>query len=158
MKKFSFLLALLFVSVFSMAQPPKVAADKGTSFGEKTTAANAITVQQLNNLMFGKPAVRQLKVKVQGTVTEVCQKEGCWIKILSSDGQMMVKMKDHNFAVPVVLNGKTVVIDGVAEIKETTVEELRHFAEDAGKSKAEIDAIKAPKKEVILQARGILVV
>jgi hypothetical protein len=141
-----------------MAQPPKVAADKGASFGEKTTAANAITVQQLHNLMFGKPAVRQLKVKVQGTVTEVCQKEGCWIKILSSDGQMMVKMKDHNFAVPVVLNGKTVVIDGVAEIKETSVEELRHFAEDAGKPKAEIDAIKAPKKEVIFQARGILVV
>jgi cyanophycinase-like exopeptidase len=70
---------------------------------------------------------------------------------------MMVKMKDHKFLVPVSLNGKEVVIAGVAEQKVTTVEQLRHYAEDAGKSKAEIEAIKAPKKEIVVQAKGLLV-
>jgi hypothetical protein len=33
----------------------------------------------------------------------------------------------------------------------------KHYAEDAGKSKEEIEAIKEPKKEIVLQAKGILV-
>ena len=34
---------------------------------------------------------------------------------------------------------------------------LKHYAEDAGKSKEEIATIKEPKKEIVLQAKGILV-
>ncbi len=70
---------------------------------------------------------------------------------------MLIKMKDHAFLVPLVLNGKNVVVQGTATLKETSVEMLRHYAEDAGKSKAEIEAIKEPKKEITMQARGILV-
>jgi hypothetical protein len=66
-------------------------------------------------------------------------------------------MKDHSFTVPLALNGKTIVADGIAEIKVTTVEMQKHYAEDAGKSKEEIDAIKEPKKEIVMQAKGILV-
>jgi len=42
-------------------------------------------------------------------------------------------------------------------MKETSVEMLRHYAEDAGKSKEEIAAIKTPKTEIVMQAKGILV-
>lgn len=55
------------------------------------------------------------------------------------------------------LNGKTVVVQGTATRKETSVEMLRHYAEDAGKSKTEIEAIKEPKVEITMQATGILV-
>lgn len=41
--------------------------------------------------------------------------------------------------------------------KLTTVDQLKHYAEDAGKPQAEIDAIIEPKKEVILDATGVLV-
>ena len=50
-----------------------------------------------------------------------------------------------------------VVIDGIAEEKITTVTELKHNAEDAKKSKEEIDAITEPKKEIIVSAKGVLV-
>ncbi|MGI8635710.1 MAG: DUF4920 domain-containing protein [Segetibacter sp.] len=46
---------------------------------------------------------------------------------------------------------------GSAEEKITSVEQLKHYAEDAGKSKAEIAAIKEPKKEIIVDAKGLLV-
>ena len=55
------------------------------------------------------------------------------------------------------MNGKTIVADGVATFKETSVAMLQHYAEDAGKSKEEIEAIKEPKREITLQAKGILV-
>jgi len=75
----------------------------------------------------------------------------------TADGTMLIKMKDHAFLVPLSMNGKTIVADGTVTLKETSVEMLKHYAEDAGKSKAEIDAIKEPKKEITMQAKGILV-
>jgi hypothetical protein len=155
MKKILLAVFILFTTVISNAQPPKVPANKGDHFGQKTTADNAVTVEQLYASLQGKTA--EMPVKLKGVVTEVCQMEGCWIKIKSPEGSMMVKMKDHTFTVPVILNGKTIVIDGTAEEKLTSVEQLKHFAEDAGKSKQEIAKITQPKKEVIVQAKGILV-
>jgi hypothetical protein len=67
-------------------------------------------------------------------------------------------MKDYGFFVPLAAKGKTVVIDGQAAIKTVSVKELRHFAEDAKKSQAEIDAITQPKTEVNILAKGIVVV
>lgn len=110
-------------------------------------------VQLLESKGDGKP----LEGKIIGIVKEVCQKEGCWIKVESPNGNLMVKMKDHKFAVPVVLNGKKVVIDGVGTLTTTSVKQLKHYAEDAGKSKEEIAKITEPKREIVIQAFGILV-
>jgi hypothetical protein len=70
----------------------------------------------------------------------------------------MVKMKDYGFFVPLAAKGKTVVIEGQVSMKTTSVKELRHYAEDAKKSQAEIDAITQPKKEVNILAKGIVVI
>lgn len=156
MKRIILFCAIILTAMVTNAQPPKVPADAGASFGEKTTVENAITVDQLYTSMKAAEK-KEMAVKLKGVVTEVCQMEGCWIKVKSSNGDMMVKMKDHKFTVPVILNGKTIVIDGIAEEKLTSVEQLRHFAEDAGKSKAEIAKITEAKKEILVQARGILV-
>ena len=75
----------------------------------------------------------------------------------TKEGSFLVKMKDHSFLVPVAMEGKIVVAEGVATFKETSVEQLRHFAEDAGKSKEEIALITEPKKEIVFQATGIKV-
>jgi hypothetical protein len=157
MKKIVCSLTLVMAALFSQAQPPKVPAEPGTVFGEKTVNENTITVSDLVSQMKAseKPAPRE--VNLVGKVTEVCQKEGCWIRVASPDGNMMVKMKDHKFLVPVILHGKSIVIKGTAEMKVTPVEELQHLAEDAGKTKEEIAKITTPKKEITVQAKGILV-
>jgi hypothetical protein len=67
-------------------------------------------------------------------------------------------MKDYGFFVPLAAKGKTVVIDGQAAIKIVSVKELRHFAEDAKKSQAEIEAITEPKRKVNILAKGIVVI
>jgi hypothetical protein len=50
------------------------------------------------------------------------------------------------------------VLDGVAKVTTTSVEELKHYAEDGGKSKEEIEKITEPKKEIEFTAKGVLVV
>jgi hypothetical protein len=158
MKKLLAFLSATFTCVFLMAQPPKVPTVKGSSFGEKITAEHAITVDQLQSILVNKDeGARKMDVKIKGVVTDVCTMEGCWIKLQSPDGKIMVRMQDHKFTVPVALNGKTVVIGGLAEEQITSVEQLQHYAEDAGKSKEEIAAIKVPKKEIVVDAKGVLV-
>ena len=67
-------------------------------------------------------------------------------------------MKDYKFFVPTSLEGKNIEIDGKVELATTSVDELKHFAEDAKKSQAEIDAITEPKKEIKIMASGIKIV
>lgn len=148
----------LFLAVNTLsAQPPQVPADAGATFGKVTTAENAVSMEQYVQLLESKGDGKPLEGKIIGIVKEVCQKEGCWIKVESPNGNLMVKMKDHKFAVPVVLNGKKVVIDGVGTLTTTSVKQLKHYAEDAGKSKEEIAKITEPKREIVIQAFGILV-
>jgi len=154
MKKLVLLIPVL-VLVFSViAQPPKGLASKGMTFGVRTTVDSAVSINDLSTLLQEKSSV---DVKVMGKVVEVCKAEGCWIKMETANGPMMIKMKDHSFLVPLDLNGKNIVVQGTATFKETTVEMLKHYAEDAGKSKEEIAAIKEGRKETSIQATGILV-
>lgn len=154
MKKIFVLIPALFLGLIMLAQPPKGPADAGMTFGEKTTADGAIAAAELAAKLSGDAPA---DVKVTGKVSEVCKMEGCWLRMETGNGTMLIKMKDHAFLVPLSMNGKTIVADGVATLKETSVKMLKHYAEDAGKSKAEIDAIKEPKKEITLEAKGILV-
>ena len=147
------LTSVLFCGIL-MAQPPKGPADKGMIFGNKVEAKDAITVAELPAAL---EKSEKAEVKVQGKVVEVCKAEGCWLRMETPTGTMLIKMKDHAFLVPLSMNGKTIVAEGTASMKTTSVEMLRHYAEDAGKSKEEIAAITEPKKEVVLQATGIVV-
>jgi len=148
--------AALLIATLGLAQPPDVPATPGTTYGDEVKATGAIPVAELPQLLKND---QPQAVKVQGTVTDVCPKMGCWLALEMPDkSTVFVKMKDYGFFVPTALKGKTVVMDAEAKILKTSVEELRHYAEDAKKSQQEIDAIKAPREEIRLTASGITVV
>ncbi len=154
MKKLWLLIPALFAGFFLLAQPPTGDANTGMTFGEKITANGAISTSELVKAL---QSTKLMDVKVSGKVKEVCKAEGCWLRMETADGSMLIKMKDHAFLVPLSMNGKLIVADGTVTLIETSVEMLKHYAEDAGKSKADIDAIREPKKEITMQAKGILV-
>ncbi len=124
------------------------------TFGTKTNAVGAVNVDDLSKKVTDE---QETDVKGKGKVVEVCAQMGCWLKMETARGKMMVKMKDHAFFVPVDLNGKEIVVDGTAKMTVTPISELKHYAEDAGKSKEEIAAIKETKKEIVINAKGLLV-
>ncbi len=157
MKKLFLTVLLMNAGLFAMAQPPAGDAKPGDFYGEKVSADGAMPLNDvIAKLNSGAESVDG---KIKAKIVEVCPKKGCWLKLELNDGQTaMVKMKDYGFFLPVSAVGKTVVIDGEAKIKITSVSELKHYAEDAKKSKEEIDAIKDPLKEVKVVAKGIVVV
>ena len=129
----------------------------GKAFGEKITAKDAVTYDAMLSKLGN--ATKLDNVKVTGTVEAVCKAKGCWMNISSDKGapSMFVKFKDYAFFMPKDIAGKKVVMLGNAFKETTTVEELRHFAEDEGKSKEEIAKITKPKEDIKFMATGVLV-
>lgn len=137
----------------------QVAADgkvTAMSFGEEITQSDAISYDEMVSKMAGSDS---LVTKVIGTVEGVCQAKGCWMNIVSENPDqpdMFVKFKDYGFFMPKDIAGKKVIMEGYAFKEVTPVEELRHYAEDEGKSKEEIAAITTPKEELKFLASGVL--
>ena len=129
---------------------PGVTYGKYSEEGVKPISVNELDKKMSDNKFDGK---------IQGKVVEVCQAMGCWAKLKKEDGStVMIKVKDHEFAMPLDIVGRTVIVEGKAELKETSVAMLKHYAEDAGKSKEEVEKIKEPKKELIMMIKGVKVV
>lgn len=146
---------LLFTSLFVALSTGVFAQGEVSYHGKKITETGAIAATQLPTKMADKA---QMPAKVEGTVESVCKVKGCWMKVKTGDGQTMrVTFKDYGFFVPKDIVGKTVVVEGTAETTTTPVADLRHFAQDAGKSKEEIEKITEPEKALTFVADGVIV-
>jgi hypothetical protein len=127
----------------------------GKHFGEKITTAGAVDYAELPLKMDG---VDSLAIKLVGTVKEVCQVKGCWMTFTATGmPDMRVTFKDYAFFMPLDLAGKRVVVDGYAYVNLTPVDELRHYAEDAGKTPEEVAAITEPLLEIAYEAKGVVI-
>lgn len=125
-------------------------------FGDQISEKKTISYEKLLKKMKKSDS---LQVKVVGTVESVCQMKGCWMTIVSEDEgkpAMMVQFKDYGFFVPKDISGQKVIMKGYAYKEVTPVDELRHYAEDAGKSKEEIAGITEPKEEFKFMASGVI--
>ena len=145
-----------FIIGTATAQPPAGNANPGDTYGEKVQTANAIDIADIPAKLKEKPA---FITKVKAKVLDVCANKGCWLKLVVNDSTTaFVKMKDYAFFLPTAVKGKTVVLDGEVQMITTSVGELQHYAKDAKKSQAEINAITQSKKEIRFTATGITVV
>lgn len=157
MKQIQFLFLLLTGFSFLAACKTTTTADSN-SFGagvskQDNPVAFADVVAQLDTQ-------DSVNVVLKAKVAEVCQAKGCWMNLVDNQGktdqQLFVKFKDYAFFMPLDLVGKEVLIEGVAYTEETSVDELRHYAEDAKKSAEEIAAITEPVKEKKFMATGVV--
>ncbi len=124
--------------------------------GEKVNEASAISMAALSDLMGEKELAENVVVK--GKVASVCKKKGCWMTIEKDNGETMrVTFKDYALFMPFDIPGKEVVVRGKAEKNITPADELKHYAEDAGKSKEEIAAITEGKADITFEADGVLI-
>jgi len=100
--------------------------------------------------------------QVLGQVNEVCQASGCWMNVVNpdkpTDEALFVKFEGYSFFVPKEIAGKQVQIAGKAYREETSVEELKHYAEDEGQSEEEIAKITEPLVELKFMATGVKVI
>ena len=140
-------------------QSESAAADtvaQGRAIGQPVDVQRAVALEEVAQQM--AVAQEERHVTLVAEVAEVCQMKGCWMKLRRENGQdVMVKFKDYALFMPQDIVGKEVVLRGVARYETMSVDELRHYAEDAGKSQAEIEAITQPSEALSFEADGVLI-
>lgn len=150
MKIFSLMMVLALLGTLAVSD---VAAQQ--YYGQKITAEKAIKPAALLKTMENKDSV---DVKLEAKIAVVCQKKGCWMDLDLENGQTMkVRFKDYEFFVPKDAAGKTAIIEGRAKREVTDVKTLRHYAEDAGKSEADVAAITEPETSYTFEAVGVII-
>ena len=123
------------------------------NFGEELSNNKAVKATTLAKSMEGKET---MEVKLKGEINEVCQMKGCWMTVdAGKETEIRVTFKDYGFFVPKDAAGKTVVFEGEAKYETVDVETLKHYAEDAGKSQEEIDAITESQTKLTFVASGV---
>lgn len=127
------------------------------SFGAKITKDAALNSDEMLAKYYDLKVGDTINMKFSSTIKEVCSKKGCWMKLLLDDKtETMVRFKDYGFFMPLDANDREVIVEGKAFVQKTSVKELQHYAEDAGKTKEEIAKITSPKTEFSFEANGVL--
>lgn len=95
---------------------------------------------------------------VSGEILDVCPKKGCWMNVKVNTDTVFVKFKDYGFFVPKTgIQGKKVLMTGEIFKDTISVERLKHYAEDAKKSRTEIDLITEPEYKINMIATGVAI-
>jgi hypothetical protein len=127
------------------------------SFGMQINEDGAITMDSLVAL-YNAGMLPMEGLKVTGAISECCQKKGCWMSIRRPDGQTMrVSFKDYGFFVPKNAGGYKAIMQGKAYVDTTSVEDLRHFAQDAEVSEDSLAKITEPLLELSFEAEGVII-
>jgi hypothetical protein len=168
MKKFKFLVVVAFVLIgvnVNAQQTTKKSKKQTTlysndyaSFGDKFELNKVLTKEQMFKKYKSLKKGDSISVKFKTSIDEVCKKKGCWMKLnLGNEEAAFVKFKDYGFFVPLNADGSEVIVNGVAFVDVVSVNELKHYAKDAGKSQAEINAITKPEITYSFTATGVYI-
>ncbi len=150
--------ALIITALFLTAscKNSEAPAEDQIHFGEKIDETGAQTISEV---LASLGETESVQVKMVGQVESVCQTKGCWMNLQddpnAESASFFVKFEDYGFFVPKDLSGSRVVVEGSAYKEATSVEELRHYAEDEGASEEEIAAITEPIEEYKFMATGV---
>lgn len=96
-------------------------------------------------------------VQVKGRITEVCQKEGCWMMLVDdrSGKSIRIKVKDGEIVFPKDASGRQAIAEGVFTKIERTLEQTiaaaKHLAEEQGRT---FDPSSITSGSVVYQIQG----
>lgn len=127
--------------------------DYGATFKNNDVKTSDAMATVYKNLKAGD----SVQVVFKGEMKEVCVNMGCWAQIPVGEEQVRVKFKDYGFFIPRNGAGKQAIFSGKAFKEVTTVADLKHYAEDGGKTPAEIAAITEDQVTLSFLADGVKV-
>lgn len=136
---------------------PALAAEPQT-FGK----VSALTSVKLSELISRPDAYVGKTVKVEGLITDVCSKRGCWLR-LAGDKEFQTitfKVQDGVMTFPMSVKGKRAEAEGVftrVELsKEDALERAKHEAEEKGQP-FDPKSVTGPQVTYLLKGVGAIV-
>lgn len=113
---------LIMIVTFALAVPSLGLAAGRTTYGDGITLDEAIAIETL----LTKPAdFVGKKVRVEGTITDVCKMRGCWMQLSDSKGKSIrVKVEDGVMVFPYTSKGHQAAAEGVFHAIKLTPEQI----------------------------------
>jgi len=100
-------------------------------------------------------------VRICGQVESVCAAKGCWMKLAYPGAKDTLFIKFScpvdGRLIPMEAVGHQAIVEGTFTVGEISEGDARHYAEDAGKSLAEIAKIVGPQKQLRMSAPAAMV-
>ena len=150
MKTLTKIFIIFFFSIFSFSQND----NNYERYGELFETSEIINYELERDNFLNSSS----KVKIEGEILSACPMKGCWMKISVEKDTVLVRFKDYGFFVPKNgIEGKSTIINGSLSVDTLSVAQLKHYAEDAGKSKEEIALITKPEVTISFLADGVLI-
>jgi hypothetical protein len=146
MLRFSLVAFVVLAQTSAGAEPPQ----EDDAFGAALTLEVATPLPQVI-----AQAERYAKqpVLVRGTLTDVCQRKGCWTVIRDQGAHVRVRFKDYGFFLPKDSMGRGALVEGVVTIETLSEKEARHYEEES--RQGDPDSVKGPRREVGFLASGV---
>ncbi|MEW7281064.1 DUF4920 domain-containing protein [Aquimarina sp. 2201CG1-2-11] len=135
-----------------------ISKDEYVSYGDEITLGNINYSSVMRDIYKDMNAGDTIDVVFRSVVNSVCKAKGCWMKVnIGDEDEVMIKFKDYGFFVPKDIESDTVIIKGKAFVNELSIDEQRHLALDAQKSKEQINAITTLQKTYSFLADAVLI-
>lgn len=144
--------ALMGMLLLSCNQSKSTNSEKEKAFyGEEPNETVAVDVNKAL-VLFKDSGKSEFVVKSE--IKQVCQSEGCWFSFKTEGADLFVDF-DEKFTVPKDIVGKVAVAKGTFYHDTTTVETLKEYAKEDGKSEEEISKITEPEIKINFKAAGV---
>ncbi len=129
------------------------------SFGAPISTAKAVSLADAVAVV---DADGEATVCVKAQIETVCKKRGCWMMLADGTNHVRVRFTasekcTDGFLMPRNADGHTAYVEGTVERTSMPEELARHYAEDQGKPKAEIEKIVGPQPAVVMIATGVMI-
>lgn len=131
------------------------AAPAGKTYGAGVSADAAAV--KVDDLLANPRSYEGKTVRVEGMVTDVCPKRGCWIDLAgSAPGQKLrFKVDDGVMTFPMEAKGSQATVQGTVAVKELSIEESREYAEYQAKEYgAKVDPASITEPTLIVRIDG----
>lgn len=152
------LLPLLVVMTACQSGAPDASgaeSEDAQTYGETDGIANAVAAAEVAE---AAEDYLDATVTVEGRVTQVCRKKGCWLALDTGAAPIRVHVArtdagDYAFTVPTDLHNVQATVRGTLQQVTLDARTQQHFAEDAGRAASE----PQPATELQIIAEGIII-
>jgi len=130
----------------------------GMLYGNDFNSDASVEIMQVTFTdLFANPQTYEGQViKIEGSITEVCQSAGCWALISDVTNEVRV-VTLHKFFLPKDCASSNTTVEGTFKVKEITEEQARHYNDEAKNPKVKTEDIKGPQKVFMIEASGVLI-
>ncbi len=133
---------LLTLGLFLISCQQKTEMANAQKFGGEVTLEKSVSLAEI----YASPdKYNDKEIRVEGTIKEVCQHKGCWLKLTDGIEEITIRFKDYGFFVSKDASTSKVIVQGIFTMEPDV--HVEHEAEAQAKGQEDQEEKEHAEKE-----------